>query len=496
MQLERLALHLRRRSPLEAIDLGCAMARTWWKPLLAAWLPLYLGATVLVHFVFSGNYFVAILVLWWLKPLFDRAALDVLSRAVFGERAKVFDVLRSVLRSPGILASLTFYRFDLARSFNLPVWHLERLHGAAATQRARALHGRSRRHAVWTTIVFLHFELVITLSIWAGMDLLTPSHIDSALGLKTLFYPDKALWQQWFDAAVYAVTVTLLEPVYVAAGFALYLNRRTQLEAWDVELALRRFAARDRARPAIAVLALTLLVSLAIAAGGVDSAHAAQRGSGTPAEAIAQILKAHEFEQYQEVSRLKYTGRGWSGGSSAPGKTSEPSKADGLGFFAEVVRVLVWIAFAVLVLYVARLIWRHRGKWLPQWGEGLQVSRRNPPAALFGLDIAPESLPRDVAAAALAALEAGRAREALSLLYRGALSVLVDSGTLEVAPGDTEGDCVRHVAAHDDGVKAAFFADLVAAWQSTAYAGRLPESERLRALCGGWKAHFAERSTA
>ena len=32
----------------------------------------------------------------------------------------------------------------------------------------------------------------------------------------------------------------LLEPFYVAAGFGMYLNRRTELEAWDVEQELRR----------------------------------------------------------------------------------------------------------------------------------------------------------------------------------------------------------------------------------------------------------------
>jgi hypothetical protein len=484
VQLERLALHLRRRSPLEAIDLGCAMARTWWKPLLAAWLPLYLVATLLVHFVFSGSYVVAIFVLWWLKPLFDRAALDVLSRAVFGESPRVFDVWRSVLRSPGIVASLTFYRFDLARSFNLPIWHLERLRGGVATRRARALHGRSRRHAVWATIVFLHFELVITLSIWAGMDLLNPSQLDGEFGLTSLFQPDKAQWQQWLDAAVYALTVSVLEPVYVAAGFALYLNRRTQLEAWDVELALRRFA--TRARPRLAAAAVTLLLTIVIVPGGSQTVHAAQITRSSPAETIADILKTPEFEQYKEVKRFEYTGRGASSEPSVPGAERERSQSSPT-YFAEVLRALMWIAAVVLVLYAARVIWRHLGKWLPK-----VRTRREQPPALFGLDIAPESLPADIAAAALAALDAGRTREALSLLYRGALSVLVDSGTLKVADGDTEGDCVRRVAAHGDSGKAGFFAELVNAWQSTAYAGRLPEAERLRALCGDWRAHFSD----
>jgi hypothetical protein len=34
--------------------------------------------------------------------------------------------------------------------------------------------------------------------------------------------------------------VVVLEPFYVAAGFAMYLNRRVQLEAWDIEQEFRR----------------------------------------------------------------------------------------------------------------------------------------------------------------------------------------------------------------------------------------------------------------
>ncbi len=490
MELERLALHLRRRSPLEAIDLGCAMARTWWRPILAAWLPLYIGATVLVHFLFDGNYLAALAVLWWLKPLFDRAALDVLSRAVFGERARVLDVLRSVVRSPGIIASLTIYRFDLARSFNLPIWHLERLRGSPASQRARALHGRSRRHAVWTTIVFLHFELVITLSVWAAIELLTPSQMDGELGLKVLFQGAKAPWQQWLDGAVYALTVTLLEPFYVAAGFALYLNRRTQLEAWDVELALRRFAQRERPRPRVAALAAAALLACAVCAGYPGSANAADTGRSTPAEVIRQIMAEPELSQYEEVSRLRYTGRGWGFELPSSSKSDAPSKS-GTGYFSEILRALMWVAAALLLFYFVQLARRHARDWLPQ-----SAARQSPPTALFGFDITPKSLPRDVAAAALAAVEAGRAREALSLLYRGGLSVLVDSGTLAVAAGDTEGDCVRRVAAGGDADKAAFFAELVSAWQSTAYAGRLPQAERLRALCTGWREHFGEPAAA
>ena len=41
-------------------------------------------------------------------------------------------------------------------------------------------------------------------------------------------------------AFAYAAVVAFLEPFYVAAGFGMYLNRRVELEAWDIEQEFRR----------------------------------------------------------------------------------------------------------------------------------------------------------------------------------------------------------------------------------------------------------------
>ena len=42
----------------------------------------------------------------------------------------------------------------------------------------------------------------------------------------------------------YSIAVLFLEPFYVGAGFAQYLNRRAELEAWDIEQEFRRAFAR------------------------------------------------------------------------------------------------------------------------------------------------------------------------------------------------------------------------------------------------------------
>jgi peptidoglycan/LPS O-acetylase OafA/YrhL len=70
----------------------------------------------------------------------------------------------------------------------------------------------------------------------------------------------------------------LIGPFYVGAGFGLYLNRRTQMEAWDVEIALRRL--RERLLPAASTLALLLCLALPLASAPVHAQDADGRQAG------------------------------------------------------------------------------------------------------------------------------------------------------------------------------------------------------------------------
>ena len=66
----------------------------------------------------------------------------------------------------------------------------------------------------------------------------------------------------------YAMAVLFLEPFYVAAGFAMYLNRRAELEAWDIEQEFRRaFAPGLHAKAALAG-AILLAACLPVSAAG------------------------------------------------------------------------------------------------------------------------------------------------------------------------------------------------------------------------------------
>ena len=237
------------------------------------WFEVYLPAAFVLHALFREQLWIAPLVLWWLKPVFDRFVLHVVSRAVFGDAPTVADALaawRDILR-PGLVAGLAWYpRLSLARSFNLPVWQLEKQTGGAARRRWAALGRRMRGYAVWLTIVCLHFEVLVMVSLGIVVALLAPAGGDVAFEFSELFRGSsgEGRWG-WFDSACYVAAVSIVEPLYVAGGFSLYLNRRAILEGWDIELALRRLDERLRLAKAAAIVVLTAVCLMAAPSPGM-----------------------------------------------------------------------------------------------------------------------------------------------------------------------------------------------------------------------------------
>ena len=237
MQPADLSVALRRRSPWEATDLGLAMLRRWWRPVYAAHAlvvaPVAL-ALVALGWAFDAVW-AAMLAIWWLEPLYDRVVLHVLSRAVFGEISRPLSVLRSWRDwKGGLLAALALriVVWDLARSFNLPVRQLEGQRGREARERQRLLGRRARGQAVWLTMVWLHFEAALLWSAGALAGLLLPAGLERAPGGEDRILSglaDLTKMASVSDALIYAAVILFLEPFYVAAGFGLYLNRRTLL---------------------------------------------------------------------------------------------------------------------------------------------------------------------------------------------------------------------------------------------------------------------------
>ena len=153
-------------------------------------------------------------------------------------------------------------------------------------------------------------------------------------------------------------------------------------------------------------------------------------------------------------------------------------------------RAFVWVLGAIAVALFAVFAWR----WASVRSDAARVRAGLLPSHVNELDIRPESLPADIAAAARALCRRGETRAALSLLYRGALSRLVHDHQVPIRAASTEGECVQLAAVVLSANGSAYFGRLVAAWQTEVYAGRPADAAEVAALCDAFDAHFAATS--
>lgn len=492
MRLDRIALRLRRRTPWEALDLGHAMLRAWAGPAYRVWLAVYWPIGLLLMTLLSAWPTVAMIVLWWLKPAFDRVLLFAYSRALFGQTVTVRETWRALpalLKAPGLLSALTVRRFSLSRSFMLPVWQLEAQSGAAARARFRVLGRRTGGHAVWLTFVCANLVSILGISLMLLVEFLAPVGTEGLFTWSEWMSADVPAWKTIVANLLWMVAETLVEPFYVASGFALYLNRRSDLEGWDIDIAFRRLAAR---RPA-GVGALSAFFAAVLLGAGLlaapDPAWAAPeaQAQSRPRQVIDEVLADPVFGR--EIEEMRWAPKEKPDEPKKP-ETKQPDWIKSLlqlvEFIGEMMRGLVWVLAALLAAGLIYLLIRYHEHWLPRGRE-----RPPPPDFLFGLDVRPQSLPADVAAAARAALAAGRIEEALSLLYRGALVALIHRLQVDFKAGDTENDCLQRVDRRLEPDANAYFRQLLDGWRQVAYGRSIPPAPALEGLCAGWERHFA-----
>mgnify|MGYP001357032317 CR=1 FL=1 len=489
MQLDRIGLQLRRRSAWEALDLGHALLRAWAWPAYRVWLISFWGCGLLLTALLWRWPGWAVFILWWLKPLFDRLLLFTYSRALFGNPVRLIDVWRELphlLRHSGLVAGLLWRRLSTVRSLVLPVWQLEGQTGQAARARSRLLARRTGGHAVWLTFVCANLVGILWIAAIMILEVLLPVGSEGIFQWSDWWENTLPPWKEMIANLLWMLAETLIEPFYVASGFSLYLNRRSELEGWDIELGFRRLA--DRIREAgthtLGGLALAIMVGISLVSASPPASAAEPPERARPV--IQEVLKDPVFGQKTEEKEWRWR--------QTPDKPEESKKPDWfdrfLRFFellSEALRGLLWVIAALVAVALVSVLIRYRDRWLPR-----RSGRAPPPDFLFGLDVRPDSLPADVVAAARALFAAGRCREGLSLLYRGALVALIHRLHVEFRAGDTEGDCLRRVRGKLDAAAESHFAELLAAWQSTAYAERAPSPEALENLCLGWALHFAE----
>lgn len=289
MRIDHLDVALRARSGWEAMELGTALSRRHARALWGSWLlasaPLFVIFNALGWWLDAFGW--AWLAMWWCKPLFERAPLYVLSRGIFGEPVGTLAALRAQRHwgNSGFWGYLGWRRFSVLRSLCLPVNLLEGNTPGQRGPRRRAVAAGAAGAALVLTVTCMAFEAVLVSGAIGAVFMFMPLELmsESWRAAWDMIGQDTPAWARLgFNLACWLASV-LIGPFFVGAGFGLYLNRRTQMEAWDVEIALRRL--RERLLPAASTLALLLCLALPLVSAPVhaqDTDAEPERAMGKP----------------------------------------------------------------------------------------------------------------------------------------------------------------------------------------------------------------------
>ncbi|GAB6195441.1 DUF4129 domain-containing protein [Lysobacter xanthus] len=499
MRLDAVTVALRPRSSWEAVELGTALVRRHagavWRPWCAVTLPAFVVANAVG--VLAGMPIVAMLLMWWLKPLFDRLPLFVLSRAVFGDMPDTRTTLRGAFARSGraLAAQLLWRRLSPARSLLMPVDMLEGAGAAQARARRRVLGGPAYGIASLCFAVFAAFESALVLGLVALLVLFVPDeYIKASLESLWRAVRDAPAWLQVAENAVLWIATSLLEPFYVGTGFGLYLNRRTEIEGWDIELVFRRLRARLQAAAGaalvLAVLAIAPIAQSAPAAPASGDRIPAGFGPEYRDPAAFERAAGRAFAGPQLHPKRRVTA--WEPRDPKPDRKpgDAPKWLEAVAAAAGLVgKFGLWAIAGVVVLLLAVTARR----WWP-WLRGLSMPPPRAPSDASERSLPVEvPLPDDIVAAARRLWAAGQGREALALVYRASVEAMLAATGRVLPPGATEAQCLRAAQALPDEPRRAFAA-VVRQWQYAAWAKRLPAASDFddvldtAALQFGWRA--------
>ena len=477
MRLDEVTAEIRPRSDWEAVDLGFAMVRRdFWRCFAVWWLALALPSAV-AGFLLWDYPVVFLMLFWWWKPAGSRMVLFELSRRLFGEQPSWRSVWREI---PRAWFRRFFYRYVWARfspwlPVTLAVEDLEGLRGKGYKQRCAQVVRRGEGVVMWLYFASEFVAAWLGLAILGLAKMLIPEGQDSAWQLAVdTWNPDDPMEIPLFIMRVVSgcvmLSISLTDIFVIGAGFGVYINNRTWIEGWDVELAFKRLAQR------LTKAAVLLFAFLALGMSGT----AQGRDIRPPGEVIKEVKAHPDFKVHTVTEKVPRN------------KTTPKSSAGWLGGMMEGLSYLFLVCtVAILLGLIGWVFWKYRHAFRIQGSlENIDVLK---PAArvVMGMEVSATSLPDDVPTAAWSLWQQGRHQEALALLYRGAISRVIELARVEIQESDTEGDCMRRVETAGNTAHPDYFRGITAVWIRLAYAGVSPADSEVHTLCQQWP--FGER---
>jgi len=457
------ALSLRSRSVWEAVDSGVLLWRSNFVYFILFFaVPVWVTACCMR--LFSGElFFIPYLGLWWLKPLFDRVVLHIVSKRFFDDSSaiKLNDLCRGISEMRrGLLGDLLWRRFSPGRAARMPVRVLERLGAKQFAMRKKVLEGGGMNFCSFISVLGLALEAALLLG-----------EILFALMTASLFFPTAVEYlgentqiAEIFVFAAFCFNYILVESLYVCMGFGLYINSRVEVEGWDLELLFKKFA-----RPLKVALFICLFTVLPFSAYSQNTSDFPDDFPVADAQAVLdlrEILASPDFGSEREGWTIRFKDSDYEELPDLDFEAGLEKIRNLFGFLLRFFVVFVVLAFAVFVFY-----WLIKNRRQIMRGELFAkkpfrlVKSRQPER--------PEESAELLFSKAEDFFQKGNLREAWAACFSGCLGAYTLSCSIDFPADATEYDCLNLVREAAD-YSERDFGEIVQNWILFAYADRPP----------------------
>ncbi len=479
-------LKLRLRSNWEACDSGILIWRNSIGYILVFMGIPFILLVALLAFLNPQLRIFGTLIIWWLKPFFDRFILQVISVRFFRNDADMKRICQGLLKNTlrGLFGDITWRRFSIYRAARMPIRILEGNKGTMVSRRIRNL----KKGGLDFCALLTSMGIVIEIGVFGGFAYLLYSFFGRYADVTLDIFSDYASQVSLAGLFIASLTFFIVEPLYMCMGFGIYINSREDVEGWDIELAFNSFI-KDKQQPepakiknGIMVNLIPLIISILMLFSLVPRTVQAEEwyqvnSEEMPAEVLDDVLASKDFGDSYTTKWVKFKERNSERDSPNFNFDFKDIK-DVLGF---ILRALLVLAIVGVLVFAGYRLFKMRktlfaDKPVP-WKKGIVPG--------FVRQEDPEVLMEE----AKKLFAAGQIRKAWASCLSAALRLYADPGNIMFAPNDTESDCLVRINNSVLWGKEGS-ARLVLNWIKLAYAGIEPGAEQFHevlSFCGELK---------